>query len=140
MKIQTVLEKPKRGRYSVYAVCSNRGDCELLDFLYDLDNNLEKSREALLATISRAASHGREGLSVQKCHNIADEIFQFSGGKLRAAWFYDKGSMIICTHAYQKTGNKTKVADKKRAIAAREAYFEAKKNGTLEILPDEEGT
>lgn len=134
MKIMKVIEKPRRGKFHVFAVCSDRGDCELLDYLNGLDPSLQASCDKLLAILERAAEHGTARIPSEKCHTIADEIFQLTGGDLRVAWFYDQGRMIVCSHAYLKKGQKTKAADKKKALRAKADYFDAKANGNIETI------
>ena len=54
MRLQIVRE----GEWRVLAVCTERGDCDLLDFLEGLDGKLVKDGDRLLRLLQRIADEG----------------------------------------------------------------------------------
>lgn len=118
------------------AICSERHDCELLDFLHDLPPNLRKSGDQLLALLARVGRSGPRHLADDVCHLIAPDIFQFEKGRLRISWFYDEGMVIICCRAFVKKTQKTPRPELDYAKALRTKYFEEKKRRTITILEE----
>jgi len=131
------LKKVVSGIWKIYAVTSERGDCELLQFLSALDSGYEDNVNAMLSDFKDIAgrTEGPLGLPSKKCHTITNDkkIWQISVGRLRVAWFYDGSKIMICTHGFFKQTQKTKDTDKKHAQKLRKEYFEAKRLNTLEF-------
>lgn len=129
------LKKVKLGIWKIYAVTSERGDCELLGFLSGLDAAYEDNANALLALFDDISEkqEGPRTLPTKKCHTITNDkkIWQISVGRLRVSWFYDGDKIMICTHGYFKDSRATKESDKKRAKAHRNAYLEDKANNKI---------
>lgn len=111
-----------RGRWTVLAACSDRGECALLDFTEQLGPNYHKDRGGLYRLLEKIASEGPQFLPDEICHTIADEIWQLTKGRLRVAWFYDKGEFVICSHGYMKRSGKTKKADIDAALECLKKY------------------
>ena len=129
------LKKIASGTYTLYAIASDRDDCPLLDFLKKLGPNLHENRSALIALFDQVAADpdGPRLLPKTKSHTIAPGIWQFTEGRLRVAWFYDKGKIIICTHGFLKKTQGTRDSDKKEALKSREAYLAAVDQKTIVI-------
>lgn len=124
------------GGWRIFAICSERHDCELLDFLEDLPPNLRKSGDQLLALFAHVALNGPRQLPDDICHQIAPDIFQFEKGRLRASWFYDEGKMVICCRGFVKKTQKTPRHEVDYAKAQRTRYFEEKKRRTISVLEE----
>lgn len=124
--------------WKIYAVCTDRKDCQVSDFLLKLPSNFENSRDRLIALLDHVLKDGPRLLPDDICHTIADGIWQFSVGRLRVAWFYDEGKVIICTHGFMKKTKKTEKANIERALKAKELYFTDKERKNLTILNDED--
>ncbi len=122
MYIQKVLEK-KGFPWRIYAVCSDRGDCQLADFIAGLPSNLQKDGERMLVLFRRVAEQGPQRLPDDVCHSIAEDIWEFIRGRLRVVWFYDEGKVVICSHGFVKQSQKTKKNDIERALDAKKRYF-----------------
>lgn len=123
--------------WRIYAVCSDRGDCQVAEFLSNQPSNLEANRDRLIALLDHVVSKGPQRLPEDICHQIADDIWQFATGRLRLAWFYDEGKIIVCTHGFVKKSQKTKKSDIQRAVEARKLYFKDK--GQNNLMPINDG-
>ena len=70
------------------------------------------------------------------CKPLGDEIFEFrkeqKGKRLRVAWFYDTGRVVVCTVAFTKA-EKSPPEEKTRSLRMRALYFEGQKNHTNRV-------
>ena len=115
----------------------------MLKFLTGLDNSYSVHRDcmiALISDVSERAEKPNQWLPTPKCHTITTDkkIWQFTAGRLRVAWFYDDGNIIICTHGFFKDSRTTKKADQERAQKVRESYFQSKQNNRIKIEIEKE--
>jgi hypothetical protein len=117
--------------WRIYAVCSDRGDCPVAEFLTNQPSNFEANRDRLIALFDHVVKNGPRLLPEERCHQIANDIWEFIAGKLRIAWFYDEGKIIVCTHGFVKKTRKTKKSDTQKALDARKLYFLDKEQGKL---------
>jgi phage-related protein len=118
-----------RARWSLYALCSSRGDCPLEKFLGDL-RELGKDKDRMLRRLEAMAQFGPEylpGIS----HQIDGEIWQTEQGRIRVLWFYDRGRVIVCSHGFVKRTQKTPEREKNAARQALADYKLAKANHGL---------
>lgn len=129
------LKKVTLGLWRIYAVTSNRGDCELLEFLSSLDAAYEDNVNALIALLDDISEkpEGPRCIPTKKCHTITNDnkIWQVSVGRLRVAWFFDGDKIMICTHGFFKDSQKTKNTDKVRAQKHRCDYFRDKADNNI---------
>lgn len=124
----------REGRWRLYAVCTSRGECPLLDFLTD-SRSLWKDKVRTARRLEAMAEHGSEYLP-DISHQIEPGIWQTEQGRIRILWFYDEGRVIVCSHAFIKKTKKTPEREKTAAREAREAYAAARSAGALEIIGD----
>ena len=122
-----------RVQWTLLAVCSDRGDCQLLEFLGDLDVGAGRESKHMLALMARTAEHGPP-IKEDLCASLGDDIYEFRKSGLRVLFFYDAERTIICCNAYRKQSLKLGHGQKERAMAARAAYFAAKRAGRLEVI------
>ena len=86
----------------------------------------------MLALIQKAATSGPQRLKVGvESKDLGDGIFEFrrrpsSGAHLRVLWFYDRGRIVVCTHAFVKAGKKTPPREIEKAQRIRERYLREK--------------
>lgn len=106
--------------WRVWALAGEDGACSLLTFLLDLQT---RDRDKVLAMLQRVAEHGPRSLPVERCHEVdkTHGIFQFSAGQVRILWFYEKGRVILCSHAFLKRTRKTPRQERERAVASRKS-------------------
>jgi len=125
-------------RYSVYAIGKNPDDCPLLEFLAELEANLHKDRDRMLALFIRVAEHGvPENMDIS--HQIQGKIYELIQGRLRVLWFYGEGRAVICTGGFIKKSRKTPRREIARAIEVMDQYFQAKREKQIVILEEEGG-
>jgi hypothetical protein len=141
MILRTVTQKD--GPWTIFAACTAREDCQLLDFL----NNLPKQYHgsvvnlvAMLNTISDGSLNPRL-LPDDKCHQIDknNKIWEFIAGDIRVTWFYTKGKIIICSEGLIKKSKKTpkKVIDK--AVNLKKLYKQEYGEKSIKVLPFDYG-
>lgn len=127
-----LLRRVCRARWDVLAVCTERGDCALLDFLEGLEGHLAKEGTRAELLLERVAAQGpRLGNEISK--PLGGEIFELRFGSIRMLWFYDAGQVVVVTHGFVKKGQKTPPVEIRRAEQARKEYFEALRGGRLRI-------
>ncbi len=125
-----------RGDYEIYAACSPRGDCGLLDFLHDLQGKRQKQANKMLLLLANMAQTGPPRRP-EICHQIQGPIWQLTAGKLRVFWFYGAArKLIICTHGYPKATPKTPKKQIDKALAVYESYIQAVEAKAIEYLED----
>ncbi len=115
-------------------------DCPAENFVITGESAYESSRDGLRKMLFHASQYGLDSLSPKWSHEVdkKNKIYEFIKGDLRL--FFFKGSnrqIAVCASGLIK---KTKKVDKSAVEAAarhRDAYFEAIKNGTLEVITDE---
>lgn len=125
------IHKLKEGKqYALYALGDGHR-IETIDFLEEMASKKTKELNKLNALIERSLEHGIPQ-NKQKCRTLGNGIFEFkTTGGLRLVWFWDEGQMIICTHGFKKTKQKTPRGQIERALAKKADYFEAKASGKL---------
>ena len=113
--------------WKLYAVCNERGDCELLDFLAGLEGGLMKNASRMRELLDRVAESGPPR-NTEISHDLDKRkgIWEFIQGDLRVLWFYDKGKLIICSHGVIKKARRTPRSEIDRACRAFDAYTDAK--------------
>lgn len=118
--------------------------CEqVLDFLAgEMDASCRALADGMLALLRRRVPvTGPPGGELSS--DVGDDILEFrkqpkKGPKLRVLFFYDAGRIVVCTNAFLKAGRKLPPEEKRRAVAIRHRYFEAKARGTIRIKDIEE--
>lgn len=142
------LRLVRRGPWSVYAVCTDRGDCPLLDFLYEgsveqpTGERVGKSREAkervrMLARLKVVSENGPPH-NTEICHQIEEGIWQIETGRIRVLWFYDEGKIIVASHGFVKRTKRTPEAEKRPIREALRRYREAKAARQIIVMQERE--
>ena len=106
--------------------------CELVEFLAALKNTNPSEHDKIWSRIDRTADHGRIN-NPQHCRSLegdnAEGLFELkTSGGFRVAWFYDRGRIVVCTHAFGKCTTRELKKEIKKAQSIRTAYFQEKKN------------
>lgn len=141
MKLRVVY----RAAWTVVAVCTDRGDCPLWDFLTEeVDDpegeassrsQLGKEKVRLLARLRMIALNGPPR-NTAVSHQIEPEIWQIEEGRIRVLWFYDSGRLIIASHGFVKRTQKTPEREKLVAREALKRYRAAKLRGAFRFVED----
>jgi phage-related protein len=128
MKLRTVRD----GEWRVLAVCTERGDCDLLDFLDGLVGRLAKDGDRLLRLLKRVADEGVPR-NTEISHKLAGDVWELIQGDLRLLYFRDRDRVVVCSHALVKRGRKIPPGDIDLAQARCDGYRTAREAGTLEV-------
>ena len=83
MKLRAVCS----GAWEILAVCRERGDCELLEFLGNPGQRYQRDADRMLALLERIATNGPPR-NVDVSHSLRGDIWEFIQGSLRVFWFY----------------------------------------------------
>ncbi len=135
MKVQQVIAD----KYTVLGVM-DKDQCPTVDFLLEREAQTQASRTGLLQMLEHVAAHGFAGIPAAWTHEVNKEngIYEFIKGPLRLLFFKGQGeSIAVCTTGVRKKGQKADKAAVAQAIRAKDAYWLAITQGTLEIVEDE---
>ncbi len=131
MKLREVV----KDRWRILAVCSERGDCQLEEFLGSFQTPNDRQARKLMALIRWTSRNGAP-TNKEKSNSLDDDIFEFKADSLRVLYFYDDRQVIVCSHGFVKKTQKCPPREKAAAVDCRRQYFEAKNNGEL-VITDE---
>jgi len=120
------------GLYRVLAACTERGECELLSFLNEMEGPIGRAAIRMANLLERTAKEG-PSRRTEISHQIEDDIYEFIQGRLRILWFYDEGRIVVCSHGFVKKTKKTPRRELQRAKETHRRYFEDKKKGKITI-------
>ena len=126
------LKQIGSGAWRILAPCTERGDCELIEFLVALPPNLVKDGRRLIWLFDRVNVAGPPH-DAEISRQEAPGLWAFRAGRLRVLWFYDEGRVIVCSHGFVKRSEKAPRREIERALAARDRYRAAKAAGRLRI-------
>jgi phage-related protein len=126
------LREIARGPWVVLAVCNDRGDCQLVDFMGELGGGASAEARKLMAVLTRASQQGPPR-SKERSNTLGDGTFEFKSGSLRALYFYGGERLIVCSHGFVKKSQKCPAREKYAAAFCKRRYFEAKRRGELVI-------
>jgi phage-related protein len=126
------LRRIRSSAWTLLAVCTDRGDCPLLEFLNRISGDLSRDGRRLLALFERVAAQGPPR-NAEVSHQLAEGIWEFVQGRLRAVWFYDERRLVIVTHGFVKRTRRTPAAEIERAAGLRKAYLRDRRRGKIQI-------
>jgi phage-related protein len=129
------------GSHRVVAACSRRGRCQLLSFFNELEGDLREQADRMLTLLEEVALSGPPR-NTDRCHWIEKNIWQFEEGRIRILWFnggqFEGLPNIVCSHGFKKTTQKTPIRQKDLIKGVRRQYFQDLKDGSIEIIEEEE--
>lgn len=132
-----LLHELGRDTWTVLAIARSEAECEVVDVLAQADVNDLGSRMFFLLR-QRLPVHGpRHNEEISK--HLDDGIYEFRktpkrGPALRVLWFYDEERVVVCTHGYWKTTQRTPPAEIDKARKLRSDYLLAKRRNSLRII------
>jgi hypothetical protein len=121
----------------VLAVCSERGECPLIDFLIGLRGQLQDQGVRMLALIKLVAEDGPPRNPSQINHIRGTPIYEFIRGDLRVFWFHDEGKVVVCSHGIVKRTQKTPAREIELAKRNHAEYMAAKRAGKLRLIEEQ---
>lgn len=132
-----LLHELGRDTWTVLAIARSETECELKDVLARPDSNDLGSRMFVLLSQDLPVSGPPRSEEISK--QLDGGIYEFRktprrGPALRVLWFYDEGRVVVCTHAYWKTTQRTPLAEIDKARRLRSDYLFAKRRGSLRVV------
>ena len=121
MKTETIAIGPI---WRVIAVCDGQGRCPTLEAI-----STSPLGEKMLRLMEKATTVGPANLIAEReSKDLGDSLYEFrrrprSGAHFRVIWFYDKGQVVVCTHAFTKARRKTPPNEIEKAQKVRERYL-----------------
>jgi hypothetical protein len=134
-----ILRSIRKGQWRLDAVCTTRGECDLLEFLQAPPGDALAGDKARMLRLFEWVSSAGPPRNDEISHIIdrPDGIWEFIKGRVRVAWFYDEGRMVILSHGFIKATKKTPPAEIERARRARNEYLRDKKAQRITYQEDE---
>jgi phage-related protein len=130
-----------RRAWDVLAVCDQRGHCQVVRFLEDLQGLEGKAARNMLAILRRTVSVSGPHMGERLCKSLGDGVYEFrrqpKGKKLRILWFYGGTAVIVCTAAFKKA-ERTPQVQLDRARFLRKQYWIARSRNEIEIIDSKE--
>jgi len=133
-----LLHQLGRDRWTVLAVARTEAECELRMVLAEPDANDLGIRMLALLRQQLPSSGPPHNEEISK--RLDGDIYEFRktpkrGPALRVLWFYDEGRIVVCTHGFWKTTQRTPPAEIEKAKKLRKEYLAAKRSNTVRIVP-----
>lgn len=128
-----------QGRFRVVAVMEGES-CPVEEFLSNGEATTFGSRVGLAEMLQHVANEGLANVPSAWTHeaNKESSIYEFKKGPLRVFYFEGKnGDIAVCTSGIRKTGQKVDRQSVNRAVRAKDAYFDARRRDTLEVVSDD---
>lgn len=133
MKLVRIAKK----EWDVLALCDNRGRCQVLDFLAELDGPYQVAAESMLALLHLIVPAAGPPRGEPLTKHLGEGIFEFrrqpKGKKLRVVWFYGGGAIIVCTAAFRKAERTPRSQIEQARFLSRQ-YWLARVRNELEIV------
>lgn len=128
IKILRIPLNNDQAKYAFFAACSDRGDCELLNFLGSLPDS-----GPIIRCIEEAAKDGPHALQDSRSHliNKDNKLYELISGRVRVVFFTDSNRVVICTHGFIKKSQKSPKLEVEKAIRIRNKYFKSKSDNKI---------
>lgn len=134
MRLKLVYKKNR----TVAAIMS--GDSSVLDALSTIAPNMQKAALGMDALFRRFAEGGRTSCPAVLFHEIdkAEGIWEFIKGRVRVLCFIcpHDGSLLVLTHQFVKSTQKTPKSEISAAVSLKNAYLEARSVGMITIVEE----
>lgn len=130
------------GTWRVLAIVNADGTCEVEEAIRQLINDRQTSAtgNGFVALWSRIPREGPRGLGTDNYHRVDNdnEIYEFIRRRHRIPCFEADGALVVCSHVFLKSSQKTPKSEKDRAVALRDKFFESLKKGEIEVIEDDD--
>ncbi len=125
-------------RFRVLGVANStdKNDSDLANFLKNLKPN---EMAGFMNSFVRYCEYGKEGLTSNMFHSCDANrnLHQFRKGNYRVTCFIEEGNVVICSHGFLKSGNKTPTQEQNKTDALRTRYLTAKQSGECKFIGDQ---
>ena len=123
MPTEIIFSGPK---FEIRAWVSRNGECQVKEFLNDLEEDDVSDADRLWYLLKRTANIGVLENKVQM-RPLRSGIYEFKARHTaRILFFYDQNRLIICSHGFtgkKGKGNRAIQGQLERALRAKEDYF-----------------
>jgi len=109
--------------WSIYTPCNPSGESKLEEFFLELGSNMNAARTGMVAIFQQVTEKGIVSLPDAICHQLDKGIWELIKGRIRIVCFLDDGKVVICSHGFIKTTQKTPSAEIKKAKRCRTKYL-----------------
>lgn len=134
------LRKVCNGKWTIWAVVTSDGACELLSDLEALaaDKKTKSTAAGFAALWSKIPNEGPHQLGTDLYHQLDSKhsIYEFRKRNHRILCFQAGGRIIICSHIMLKTKRKVPKSEIGRAIKLRNDFLEAQQKKQVDYLDE----
>jgi hypothetical protein len=132
MRLRQIVKQ----RWTVLAVCDDRGECQVSDFLDAAERDDKASLVQTTAILQQTANNGPPH-NTQKSRPLAAGIFELkTRSGVRIPYFYDTGRIVVCSAAMHKPKKAELDRVIERALGDRQRYFKAKRRNQIQIIEE----
>jgi hypothetical protein len=124
-------------RWTVTAICDSDGKSYLRKGIDGLQGRTAKDKVTIQRRIEYLAANGRFH-NDEHGHPLGDDLYEAKGKFLRVLYFRDGSQLIVCCNTCLKGKGKVFQQEKQRAKQLRTSYFDAKAQGRVETVEEEE--
>ncbi len=131
------LVRLAKERWEILAACDNRGRCEVLEFLSDLEGDYQAAALSMVVFLTQFVARKGPPKAEPWCKPLGGGLFEFrkqpKGKKLRVIWYYGGGNIVVCSAAFTKA-ERTPRSELDRSRLHLERYRLARARGAVEIV------
>lgn len=124
--------------WKVVAPMDAAGGCELEALLAAMAQDPKRRAVAtgLYALWQRIGPYGPRALGTELYHCVDSQhgIYEFIKGDFRLLCFEAEGALVVCSHVFRKTSQKTQKHEVARAIAVQRDYRCARECGAITLV------
>ncbi|MEI6169232.1 MAG: type II toxin-antitoxin system RelE/ParE family toxin [bacterium] len=132
MKLEFLLEG---SAFTLYAIVQGEN---VVEYLEELEQNNVQAHAQIARRLLQLAERG-PSRKKDEFNDLGHELYEAKAKKgPRVIFFYDENRLIICSHAFDKQGQKTPKREIETAVSRKRNYFACKQAGFgFGILRDE---
>lgn len=123
--------------HTLYAIMQGE---DVVGYLAALEHDNEQAHDQIVRRLEQLADHGPSRRK-NEFNVLGDGLYEAKAKSgPRVIFFYDQNSIVICAHAFDKQGQKTRRKDLDIARSRKRSYFERKRSGQGFMILTDKGT
>jgi len=132
MKLELLLEG---SAFTLYAIVQGEN---VVEYLEELEQSNVQAHAQIARRLLQLAERG-PSRKKDEFNDLGHELYEAKAKKgPRVIFFYDENRLVICSHAFDKQGQKTPKREIETAVSRKRSYFACKEAGLgFEIHRDE---
>ena len=127
----------KQQNWKLIEPVDSKGTGSVSGFLAGLGANKRAHAAGMVQLFDRATARGPR-LGTAKCHQIDGEIWELIKGSIRVLFVHDGDQVLLLTHSFVKSSQKTPKKEINRAKRVIADYRAARDSNQLEWVNDQE--